>query len=100
MNTVRRALKLASGFTSVPNIATLLPDLFANTHFPLADVTVGFAASSYTISEADAVVEVCVTVLSGQLGTDIALRLDTHSGTAEGVMYVCDFHVLNLYVYM
>lgn len=47
----------------------------------------GFAASSYTTSEADAVVEVCVSVLSGQLGTNITLQLDTHSRTAEG-MYV------------
>ena len=54
-----------------------------------AEVTVGFAASSYTTSEAVAVVEVCVTLLSGQLGTDITLQLDTHNGTAEGIyMYI------------
>jgi hypothetical protein len=39
--------------------------------------------SSYTASEAEEV-EVCVRVVSGQLGTDITLQLDTVSGTAVG----------------
>ena len=39
--------------------------------------------SSYSTSETEAEVEVCVT-LSGELGTDITLQLDTVSGTAEG----------------
>ena len=40
--------------------------------------------SSYTVSEAEGEVEVCVRVVSGQLGTDITLRLVTVSGTAVG----------------
>ena len=40
--------------------------------------------SSYTTSEADEEVEVCVRVVSGQLGTDITLQVITVSGTAEG----------------
>ena len=62
-----------------------------------AEVTVGFAASSYTTSEAVAVVEVCVTLLSGQLGTDITLQLDTHNGTAEGT---CTCMYIHMYMHM
>ena len=40
--------------------------------------------SSYTASEAEEEVDVCVTVVSGQLGTDITLRLHTLSETAVG----------------
>ena len=43
----------------------------------------GFTESSYSSTEAEAV-EVCVTVLSGELGTDITLHLDSRSGSALG----------------
>ena len=43
----------------------------------------GFTESSYSSTEAEAV-EVCVAVLSGELGTDITLHLDSLSGTALG----------------
>ena len=46
-------------------------------------MTVGFTESSYSSSEAEAV-EVCVAVLSGELGTDITLHLDSLSGSALG----------------
>jgi hypothetical protein len=48
------------------------------------ELTVGFTTSSYTVSETEGEVEVCVGVVGGQLGTDITLQLDTHSGTAVG----------------
>ena len=50
----------------------------------------GFTESSYSSSEAEAV-EVCVAVLSGELGTDITLHLVALSGTALGeaeVLYI------------
>lgn len=50
----------------------------------IAVVTVGFENSSYTISEADHSVKVCVSILTGVLGTDIALQIETHNGTANG----------------
>ena len=59
-------------------------------------MTVGFTASSYSTSEADDVVEVCVTLLSGYLGTDITLQLDTHNGTAEGTY----LHMQVLFVHL
>jgi hypothetical protein len=46
-------------------------------------LNVGFTADSYTVHEADGSVQVCVQILSGELGADITLQLDTHSGTAE-----------------
>jgi hypothetical protein len=45
------------------------------------ELRVAFTMSSYTASEAEEV-EVCVRVVSGQLGTDITLQLETISGTA------------------
>ena len=59
------------------------PFLFYDT-FPPTGLTVGFSMSSYTVSEAEGEVEVCVRVVSGQLGTDITLQLETVSGTAVG----------------
>ena len=44
--------------------------------------------SSYTVSEAEEEVEVCLRVVSGQLGTDITLQLETISGTAVGEQVV------------
>jgi hypothetical protein len=43
---------------------------------------VGFTTSSYTVSETEGEVEVCVGVVGGQLGTDITLQLETVSETA------------------
>ena len=47
-------------------------------------LTVGFTVSSYTVSEAEEEVEVCVRVVRGQLGIDITLQLETVNGTAVG----------------
>ena len=49
-----------------------------------AGLQVGFTMNSYTASEAEEQVEVCVRVVSGQLGTDITLQLETVSETAVG----------------
>ena len=56
-------------------------------HFS-TEVTVGFTESSYSSTEAEAVL-VCVAVLSGELGTDITLHLDSRSGTALGEAECC-----------
>ena len=50
-------------------------------------MTVGFTESSYSSTEAEAV-EVCVAVLSGELGTNITVHLDSLSGSAEGEKHV------------
>ena len=47
----------------------------------------GFTESSYSSSEAEAV-EVCVAVLSGELGTNITVHLDSLSGSAEGEKHI------------
>ena len=52
----------------------------------------GFTESSYSSTEAEAV-QVCVTVLSGELGTDITLHLDSRSGTALGEILLTKLHV-------
>ena len=46
-------------------------------------LAIGLKNSSYSSSEAEAV-EVCVAVLSGELGTNITVHLDSHSDTAQG----------------
>ena len=51
-------------------------------HFS-TEVTVGFTESSYSSTEAEAVL-VCVTVLGGGLGTDLTLHVDSLSESAEG----------------
>ena len=47
-------------------------------------IAIGLKNSSYSSTEAEAV-RVCVAVLSGELGTNITLHLDSHSGTAQGI---------------
>ena len=47
-------------------------------------VTVGFTTAVYSLAETAEAVEVCVAVLSGELGTDITLHLESRSGTALG----------------
>ena len=47
-------------------------------------VTVGFTTAIYSLAETAEAVEVCVAVLSGELGTDITIHLDSRSGTALG----------------
>ena len=53
----------------------------------------GFTESSYSSTEAEAV-RVCVAVLSGELGTDITIHLDSLSGTALGEAEACVAFVL------
>ena len=48
------------------------------------ELRVGFTMSSYAASEVEKDVDVCVSVVRGQLGTDITLQVDTVSGTAVG----------------
>ena len=48
------------------------------------ELRVGFTMDSYTASEVEKDVNVCVSVIRGQLGTDITLQVDTVSGTAIG----------------
>ena len=48
------------------------------------EVEVEFTNSIYTTNEADTEVEVCVSVVSGQLGANITLQLDSVSETARG----------------
>ena len=48
------------------------------------ELTVGFTRNNYTVSEDEGVVEVCVDVHKGELGSDLTLQLNTESGTAAG----------------
>ena len=48
------------------------------------ELRVGFNMSSYTVSEVEKDVEVCISVVRGELGTDITLQVDTVDGTALG----------------
>ena len=47
------------------------------------ELRVGFIMSSYTASEVQKDVRVCISV-GGELGTDITLQVDTVDGTALG----------------
>lgn len=49
----------------------------------------GFANDSYIVNETETEVKVCVSVVGGQLGTEVMLQLDTHSGTARGECILC-----------
>ena len=51
--------------------------------------TIGFAQSSYIISESDGSVNVTVRVLSGQLGRSVTVRFATMDGTAVGMCSLC-----------
>lgn len=78
--------------------------IYKSTYLYLTVVDVGFRFNSYSTSEPEAVIEVCVAVVTGHLGTDIRLQLVTHSGTAIGeTKSLCDactyVHVLSSILY-
>ena len=63
--------------------------------FLMLGLRVGFTTSSYSASEAQEEVDVCVRVVSGQLGTDITLQVVTGDGTAIG-KFICSSYDLDI----
>ena len=63
-------------------ICTGICHIFTSIHS--TELRVGFIMSSYTASEDEKDVEVCISVARGELGTDITLQVDTVDGTALG----------------
>lgn len=51
---------------------------------PIADIHVDFVSSFYSTNESAGGIDVCVSVVRGQLGTNITLELNTLKGTAKG----------------
>ena len=58
--------------------------MFYITSLHLTDVQIGFVESTYTVSERDSTVSVCVEVKEGTLGIPIIVSVSTPSLSAQG----------------
>ena len=69
-------------------------------HIFIADVEFGFNQSSYTASEGEMSVIVCVEVVKGLLGIPVNLTLSAQSVTAQGTqLHIYDYiFILTYYV--
>ena len=65
----------------------------------IAEVAVGLE-TNYTMAEGDGMINVCVAVLSGRLGSDLTLQLSTESETATGEHFNAQETHLLIHTYM